>query len=86
MTENLKTASDFENMKVEKEKELVCAINNEETVRQRILEIQRKIIGLQAEKKDLEISLSKARHVKDVTKIEVSMYNSKKWTARNSGL
>lgn len=86
MEKNPITATDIDNAKVEKEKELSLTINDEETVRQEILKLQRKIIDLQGEKKDLEIGLSKAKHVKELLKNDISILKSKYWAAKNSWL
>ena len=54
---------DIDNLKVEAVKELNIEQQHTALIEQKFLDTQLKIIGLQKEKKELEISLSKAKSV-----------------------
>ena len=80
------TSVEIGNVIAEKEKELSEAIRTQQTVDLAILEISKKILDLQRDKKDLQISDSKAKYiVKDVTG-QLRYLKNKFWSAKNEGL
>jgi len=66
-----------------KQLELKAAEHNYFIVAQEILVLQRDIINLQAKKKDLEITASKANHVVKILRIEVKSLENEYWNAKN---
>ena len=79
------SSSDIENIRVEKIKELSIHQNHTALVEQKIFELQIKIIGLQKEKKEYELSLSKGKQSIRELNAYLKILESKFWTVKNSG-
>ena len=79
------SSSDIENIRVEKIKELSIHQNHTALVEQKIFELQIKIIGLQKEKKEYELSLSKGKQNIRELNAYLKILESKFWTVKNSG-
>jgi len=73
---------DIENIRVEKVKELEICQNHCSLVEQKFFDVQLRIIGLQKEKKELEITLSKAKQNIRQLKTQCDILKSKFWSAR----
>ena len=86
LRDNMLTATEIDNIKVEKEKELKQLIVNHEIVEQEKLNLQREILLLQIKKKDLESMLSKSKSNIKQLQIEIGILKSQFWSARNGGL
>ncbi len=71
--------------KTELEQNLKQMIVEHGIVERQKLEIQRKIIDLQSQKKDLELSLSKSSENKRVLQIEIALAKSMFWAVKNEG-
>lgn len=86
MDENIKnlTASEIDNLKVEKEKELQKAQSNLHEVEIKELELGKQIVILQAQRKDLQIALSKAKQVVRTLNLDVRILTSEFWRARDN--
>ena len=76
---------EIENLIVEKEKELAVLHDNLSTVEQEKLHIQRSILELQLQKKDLEMSIDKAKNALKQKNIELSLLNKRFWSEKRSG-
>ena len=77
------TIEEVENYRVRKIKELTQARNNRNTTKQAKLLIQKKIIILQGEKKDLEISEDKANHIISTINADMELAKIKFWRIKN---
>jgi hypothetical protein len=78
-----KTAAEIDNLKVEKEKELQAAQANLYEVEIKELQIAKQIIDLQSQRKDLQIVASKARHIVRTLGLDIKIYTSAFWSAKN---
>ena len=76
---------EIENLIVEKEKELAVLHDNLSTVEQEKLHIQRSILELQLQKKDLEMSIDKAKNALKQKNIELSLLTKRFWSEKRSG-
>ena len=81
MYENL-SISEVENLRVEKEKELCKAQDNLHNVEIEELTIAKEIILLQVKRKDLQMSISKARQVIRNINLEIKILTSTFWSKR----
>lgn len=81
-----KSASEYFNEYDELEKKSKEDLQNLYTVELEILHIQKQIIELQKQKKDLEIDRSKAVHIVKQQQIDLRQLKSLGFKARNSGL
>jgi len=86
MDENISklTASQIDNLKVEKEKELQQAQANLHEVEIKELELGKQIVMLQAQRKDLQIALSKAKQIVRTLNLDVRILTSEFWRARDN--
>ncbi len=80
------TASEIDNLKVEKEKAYQSALNDLHEVELKELEIAKRIVALQSQRKDYQIAKEKARHIVRTLAIDVKILTSLFWKARNGGL
>ena len=78
-----KTASEIDNLKVEKEKELKVALQNLHEVEIKELQVSKEIIQLQLIKKDLQIALSKAKHNARTLMLDVKILISEFFQAKD---
>jgi len=78
------TASQIDGLKVEKEKELRVAQNDLYQVEQKELEVSKKIVVLQAEKKDYQIAASKARQIVRTLSLDIKILISEFWRAKDN--
>jgi len=69
--------------KTDKEKELQTAQNHLHTVELEELEIAKQIVNLQAKRKDLQIAISKARHIVKNLNLDVKILTSLFWREKN---
>ena len=74
---------EIDQKKVEKEKELKEAQQNLHTIEIEELEIAKQIVNLQAKRKDLQIAISKAKHIAKNLSLEVKILTSEFWRAKN---
>jgi molybdopterin-biosynthesis enzyme MoeA-like protein len=81
-----KTATEIDEIKCVKERELQEAQDNLYTIEIEELEIAKQIVELQAKRKDLQIGLSKAKQVVRTLRIDISILISRFWAAKNGGL
>ena len=77
------TATQIENLRVEKQKEYQQALNNMHIVELAELELSKSIVNLQAQRKDLQITLSKARHIVRNLNLDVKILASEFWKVRD---
>ena len=77
------TASEIENVKVSKQKEYQVALKTLHTVELAELEIARKIIKLQEEKKDYQIAASKARPIVRMLALDVKILDVEFWRTKD---
>ena len=78
------TASQIDNMKVAREKELKIAQSVLHEVELRALELSKDICKLQLEKKDLQIAITKAKHTVRTMSLDVKILTSEFWAARDN--
>jgi hypothetical protein len=78
------TASQIDNLKVEKEKELQKAQNDLHEVEIKELEISKEIVTLQGQKKDYQIAASKARQIVRTLSLDIKILTSEFWRARDN--
>jgi len=78
------TASQIDNLKVEKEKELRIAEDNLHKVALEKLELGKQIILLEGQSKDLQIAISKARHITKILESDIRILTSEFWRAKDS--
>ncbi len=81
---NNMTASEIDNLKVEKEKELQKAQTQLHEVELKELEIAKKIVILQGERKDYQIAKSKARQIVRTLSLDIRIITSQFWQAKDS--
>lgn len=81
--ENL-TASQIDLKKCDMEKELLAAQDNLHKVEIEELELGKKIINLQSQRKDLQISASKAKQIVRELSANVRILTSKFWRAKDN--
>lgn len=77
------TPEEIENIRVEKLKALEVCQNHCAIIEQKFFDIQLKIISLQKEKKELEITLSKAKQMIRQLKTQCDVLRSKFWNNKN---
>jgi hypothetical protein len=80
------TATEIDNLKVGKEKELKKAQESLYEVEQKELEVSKRIVVLQAEKKDYQIAASRARQIVRTINLDIKILTSAFWNARNGGV
>ena len=78
------TASQIDNLKVEKEKELQQAQAQLHEVELKELELSKQIIILQGQKKDFQISICKARQIVRTLALDIKILISEFWQAKDS--
>ena len=78
-----RTATEIDDLKCQKETELNEAEKNLSTIVVAELEIAKKIIMLQMQRKDLQIAVSKAKQVVKTLATEISILKSKYWKAKD---
>ncbi len=76
------TATEIDNVKVEKEKEYQSALNTLHEVELKELEIAKRIVDLQSQRKDYQIAKEKARHIVRTLAIDVKILTSLFWRAK----
>ncbi len=77
------TASEIDLKKVEVEKELQKAQDSLHNVEIEELEMGKKIIILQGQRKDLQIALSKAKQIVRTLNLDIKILTSEFWRARD---
>lgn len=77
------TAAEIDNLKVETQKEYRKALNDLHIVELAELEIAKQIVALQTKRKDLQIALSKARHIVRTLGLDVKILISEFWSVKN---
>lgn len=80
------SSTEIDDLRTKNLEKLQKSQNNEAVVKESILQLQSKILGLQKEKKDLEITAGKASHVVKTLNNNQKVLDSKFWKARNSGV
>ncbi len=80
------TAAEIDTLKVEKEKELQKAQADLHEVELKELELAKKIVTLQGERKDYQIAQSKARQIVRTLNLDIKIIISYFWSAKNGGL
>ena len=78
-----KTAQEIDDLKVETEKKLQKAQFDLHTVEIEELELAKKIVTLQAQRKDLQIAISKAKQIVRTLNLDIKILISAYWKARN---
>lgn len=78
------TASQIDQKKCDMEKELLAAQDNLHKVEIEELELGKKIILLQSQRKDLQISASKAKQIVRELATNVRILTSKFWRAKDN--
>lgn len=78
------TASQIDEIKVSKEKELQKAQLNLHEVELKILELSKQIVILQGQKKDLQISESKAKQIVRTLNLDIKIIISEFWAAKDN--
>ncbi len=78
------TADQIDNLKVEKEKELQKAQQDLSTVEIEELTLGRKILVLQADRKDLQILISKAKQNVRTLTLDIKILVSCFWKTKNN--
>lgn len=76
---------EIENLITEAEKQLKIMLDKHNIVEQERLNIQRKILELQLNKKDLEIVLDKSKHTIKQKELDIKLLTKKFWNEKNSG-
>jgi uncharacterized ferredoxin-like protein len=82
-TANL-TASQIDELKCAKEKELLSAQDNLHKIEVEELEIGKQIVLLQVKRKDLQIAISKARQIVRTLSLDTRILTSKFWAAKDN--
>lgn len=77
------TASEIDNLKVEKEKELKIAQQALYEVELKELELAKQIVILQGQRKDLQIAISKARQIVRTLNLDIKIIISEFWRAKD---
>ena len=80
------TASEIDLLKVEVEKKLQQAQMALHIVEIEELELAKQIVLLQAQRKDLQITLSKARQVVRTLNLDIKIMTSAFWAAKEGGI
>jgi len=80
------TASEIDLLKVEVEKKLQQAQMALHIVEIEELELAKQIVLLQAQRKDLQIALSKARQVVRTLNLDIKIMTSAFWAAKEGGI
>ena len=80
---NNMTASEIDNLKVEKEKEYQKALNDLHEVELKELEIAKRIVALQSQRKDYQIAKEKARHIVRTLAIDIKILTSVFWKCKD---
>ena len=80
-----KSSAELSQMLADRENELQSMIAADFEVEQAILKIQNTILGLQKEKKELEIAKSKSGYNLKSKKLEISLLTKMFWKNKNSG-
>ena len=80
----MRSIEDIENERVAKQKELNVANESHSLVEDKKLQLQRQIITLQGEKKDLEIILNKSNTNIKMLKNNISILTNDFWKSKNS--
>jgi len=78
------TASNIDLLKVEKEKELQIAQGNLHEVDIAELAVAKTIVGLQMDRKDLQIAKSKAKQIVRTLVLDIKIITSEYWRARDN--
>lgn len=78
------TASQIENIRVEKEKELLQAQDNLSKVEIEELELAKQIVLLQVKRKDFQIAISKAKQGVRTLALDVRILTSKFYQAKDN--
>lgn len=78
------TASQIENIRVEKEKELLQAQDNLSKVEIEDLEIAKQIVLLQIKRKDLQIAISKGKQAVRILALDVRILTTKFYQAKDN--
>ena len=78
------TASQIDNLKVEKEKELQKAQAQLHEIELKELELAKRIVILQGERKDYQIAQSKARQIVRTLNLDIKIIISKFWQAKDN--
>jgi len=78
------TASEIDQIKVNKEKELQAAQDNLHKVEIEELEIAKQIVELQGRRKDLQIASSKARQIVRTLNLDIKILTSEFWRAKDN--
>jgi len=81
--ENL-TASQIDNLRVEKEKELLHSQDNLSKLEIEDLELAKKIVLLQVERKGLQQSISKGKQIVRTLALDVRILIKKFWEAKDN--
>jgi hypothetical protein len=81
--ENL-TASQIDNLRVEKEKELLHSQDNLSKLEIEDLELAKKIVLLQVERKGLQQSISKGKQIVRTLALDVRILTKKFWEAKDN--
>ena len=81
--ENL-TASQIDNLRVEKEKELLQSQDNLSKLEIEDLELAKKIVLLQVERKGLQQSISKGKQIVRTLALDVRILIKKFWEAKDN--
>ena len=79
----MRDTTTIDNERTIKQQELKQAESDHFKVAQEILLLQRDIINLQAKKKDLEISASKASYIVKINRIELKSLENEYWNSKN---
>ena len=78
------TASEIDLEKVAKEKEYKQALSTLHEIEIAELELAKEIVKLQAQRKELQIAASKARHIARTLAIEIRIFTSMFWAAKDN--
>jgi predicted nucleic acid-binding Zn-ribbon protein len=78
-------SNEIENIITGKEKELKQQLNDLSTIEQEKLYLQRQILEIQLQKKDLEQAIEKAKNTASQTKIELSLLTKQFWSEKRGG-
>ena len=78
------TATEIDNLKVSKEKELKIAQQDLYEVEMQELRLSKEIVNLQATKKDIQIAVSKAKHIVRTLNLDIKILVSEFWRAKDT--
>lgn len=79
-----KTATEIDNLRTEKEKELLSAQDNLSKVEIKDLELAKQIVLMQAQRKDLQIAISKGKQAVKTLALDVRILTSKFFQAKDN--